>query len=508
MKREMKRSLCILLVMLLALGSMTALADEKNETVYVLADAAGQPVRVIVSECVTDDAGAKTTTQSEGDRDLPVSVSIRYELDGEPIEPADLAGRSGHLVIRIDYESSLTGTAKIKGKRTDMPVPFLAATVLPLDKSVSSNVEVTNGKVIDAGRASAVVCFGLPGLGEALNVSGYDDIDLDIDIPTGAVISADVVNYTNDGSYTIVTGIPGGVTGVKLPSTLELQGASLMLKMAMNGLTSGADKLVAGTGTLVSSANELAVGASSLSTGAEALNEGAASLSLGLSELSANSAALTDGADQIIGAILETVNETLNASSDMFQAASIELNALTLDNYVEEIDRIEAALLAATETRVYDEADAALAEKVQQAIEENGVNGEAYRSLEALRGKLDGVKAFRDGIAEYTAAVGQAAQDAQAVSDGAGELDTGAAALNSGAAELAKGASSLNDGMAQLKDGLAAFDRDAVQKLTGYLDGDVTEILDRVKAMTGLRYDGYLDETADSTLFIIRTEAV
>ena len=40
------------------------------------------------------------------------------------------------------------------------------------------------------------------------------------------------------------------------------------------------------------------------------------------------------------------------------------------------------------------------------------------------------------------------------------------------------------------------------------LDGDVTEILDRVKAMTGLRYDGYLDETADSTLFIIRTEAV
>ncbi|MBO4885539.1 MAG: hypothetical protein J5602_09515, partial [Clostridia bacterium] len=370
MKREMKRSLCVLLVMLLALGSTTALADEKNETVYVLADTAGQPVRVIVSECVTDDAGAKTTTQSEGDRDLPVSVSIRYELDGEPIEPADLAGRSGHLVIRIDYESGLTGTANIKGKRTDMPVPFLAATVLPLDKDVCSNVEVTDGKVIDAGRASAVVCFGLPGLGEALNVNGYDDIDLDIDIPTGAVISADVTNYTNDGSYTIVTGVPGGVSGGKLPSALELEGASMMLKMAMNQLTSGADELAVGTDTLLSGANELAAGAGSLSAGAEALNEGAASLSQGLSELNANSAALTDGADQIIAAILETVNETLSASSDMFQSAGIDLNVLTLDNYADEIDRIEAALLAAVEARVYDEADAALAEKVTGAVRE------------------------------------------------------------------------------------------------------------------------------------------
>ena len=484
MKRDMKRSLCVLLIMLLALGSTTALADEKNETVYVLADAAGQPLRMIVSECVTDDAGAKTTTQSEGDRALPVSVSIRYELDGEPIEPADLAGRSGHLVIRIDYESGLTGTVKVKGKRTDMPVPFLAATVLPLDKDVCSNVEVTNGKVIDAGRASAVVCFGLPGLGEALNVSGYDDIDLDIDIPAGAVISADVANYTNDGSYTVVTGVPGGVTDVKLPSALELEGASLMLKMAMNKLTSGADKLASGTDTLLSGANELAAGAGSLSTGAKALNEGAASLSQGLSELDANSAALTDGAEQLVAAILETVNGTLIASSDMFQAAGIELNVLTLDNYAGEIDRMEAA------------------------VGENGANSEAYMLLEALRGKLDGAKAFQDGIAAYTAAVGQAAQGAQIVSSGAGELDTGAAALNSGAAELAKGASSLSDGMAQLKNGLDAFDKDAVQKLTGYLDGDAAEILDRVKAVTDLRYDGYLDETADTTLFIIRTEGV
>ena len=42
----------------------------------------------------------------------------------------------------------------------------------------------------------------------------------------------------------------------------------------------------------------------------------------------------------------------------------------------------------------------------------------------------------------------------------------------------------------------------------GYLDGDVREMLDRVKALANLHYDGYLDKSAESTLFIIRTAGV
>ena len=40
------------------------------------------------------------------------------------------------------------------------------------------------------------------------------------------------------------------------------------------------------------------------------------------------------------------------------------------------------------------------------------------------------------------------------------------------------------------------------------LDGDVKEMLDRVKALANLHYDGYLDKSAESTLFIIRTAGV
>ena len=49
MKRYMICSLCVLLAALMTLGS-AALAEENKETVYVLADALGEPQRVFVNE--------------------------------------------------------------------------------------------------------------------------------------------------------------------------------------------------------------------------------------------------------------------------------------------------------------------------------------------------------------------------------------------------------------------------------------------------------------------------
>lgn len=456
MKRYMKRSLCVLLAMVLVLGAAAALAEEKKEIVYVLADAAGQPRRVIVNEQTQDDSGEQTDEQSEGDAPLPVNVTLRYELDGAAVEPADLAGKSGRLAIYIDYASNLTGTARVKGEDAALPVPFLAATVLPLDGDVFSNVEVTNGRLVHTGRVNAAVCIGLPGLGEALNVGGYPDIDLDLAIPTGAVIRADVANFHSDGAYTVVTGIPDALADGELPADLGAKGA-LDPQAAEATLTNRVNALVTGV-------SSLAAGAESVSSGASTLSSGASELSKGLNALSAESAGLTEGADQMIAAILEGVNGTLAASAETFAAAGIEISALTLDNYADELDRIEGALAAAG----------------------SGADSPAYQSLEALRGRLDGVKAFRDGLASYTEGVGQAAEGAKSVSSGAGKLNFGAMALSAGAKTL----------------------DDNVQKVRDVLDGDVRELLDRAKAVAALRYDGYLDPTVDATLFILRADGI
>ena len=112
----------------------------KDETVYVISDAKGQSGKVIVEEWLKNRDGAATiedvsdlegitnikgdetftkdgdklTWQANGndiyyegttDKEVPVSEKITYFLDGEEIEPEELAGKSGEVTIRFDYEN-------------------------------------------------------------------------------------------------------------------------------------------------------------------------------------------------------------------------------------------------------------------------------------------------------------------------------------------------------------------------------------------------------------------
>ena len=135
------------------------------------------------------------------DAPLPVNVHITYRLDGQEIAPADLKGRSGHLDIEVSYEAAQTVTADMDGKEEQIPLPFLTAGILIIDHDVYSNVEVENGRLVDVGNMQVAVCVGFPGVSEALDLDRFDD--LDIDLPTTATISADVVDYATSGMYVI-----------------------------------------------------------------------------------------------------------------------------------------------------------------------------------------------------------------------------------------------------------------------------------------------------------------
>ena len=126
-----------------ALTSQVSASDstdaDKEETVYVLADANGDANDVTVStwlknadgsaglndktnltdienvkgyEGYTDNGDGTITWNAEGkdiyyqgksNEQLPVDVKITYKLDGEEIEPSELAGKSGKVTIRFDY---------------------------------------------------------------------------------------------------------------------------------------------------------------------------------------------------------------------------------------------------------------------------------------------------------------------------------------------------------------------------------------------------------------------
>ena len=342
MKRNGLRRVAAVIVLSMLCGSTApvALAEDKKETVYVFADAEGNVNDITVSErlynyegkdeivdvtrlenieniggdqtysTVTDGVitwkagGDEITYEGTSDAPLPVAVHFEYKLDGQPIKPEDLAGKSGHLRIDVSYESLLEDEVVVNGRREKMPVPFLMVSVVKMDEEKFSNVTVTNGKYVTAGNLRGAVCYGLPGIAEALHLSDYDEVD--IDVPTHCTIEADVVDYASDGSYTFATSYVADIVDKEDKIDLDTDALGADLRDAMDQLEDGATALADGTGALrdgtealAEGADRLADGAVDLLDGAKQLNDGANNLEDGARQLSEGAGDLSDGAQAL-----------------------------------------------------------------------------------------------------------------------------------------------------------------------------------------------------------------
>ncbi|MDD7365950.1 MAG: hypothetical protein PUG91_01495 [Clostridiales bacterium] len=383
-----KRIMALIVAAIMLLTAVPSLADvDKKEMVYVLANASGEATDIVVSERlynrdsldtledvsrlsgIENLSGDQTFTQ-DGDKivwnangseiryeghsteELPFSVAFHYTLDGVEMTPAELAGKSGHLEMTIDYTSNLTGEAEINGQTETLPIPFLMATVMLAEDDVFSNLQVTNGRVLEVGDRTLVLCYGLPGLAEALK-SGVtsDEVDINFDdIPSSAVVSADVTDFSFGGTYTLVAS--------SSVADEETEDGELSLSFDFDEISS----------ELTDAMSQLMDGSSDLYDGLKELLDGTQDLCDGLSEIDANSAALTDGARQVLDTVLETANETLAESEGDFAKLGITLNTLTIDNYASEIDRLQTEMLNNLEDYVIEQADKKLASKVDEAV--------------------------------------------------------------------------------------------------------------------------------------------
>ena len=66
------------------------------------------------------------------------------------------------MTLRFDYTNRKFETVKINGKDEKIYVPFVMLTGMMLDNEMFTNVEVTNGKVLNAGTRTYVAGFAMP----------------------------------------------------------------------------------------------------------------------------------------------------------------------------------------------------------------------------------------------------------------------------------------------------------------------------------------------------------
>ena len=141
----------------------------KDESVYVIADAAGTVQKVIVSDWIknaaeadtledvstldeienlkgdetfeeTDDNGLAWAAgghdiyyQGTSTQELPVTMSVTYYLDGEEMSPEEIAGKSGEVTIRYDFENHMEQEVELNGEKVSLHVPFAVVTGWLLD---------------------------------------------------------------------------------------------------------------------------------------------------------------------------------------------------------------------------------------------------------------------------------------------------------------------------------------------------------------------------------------
>lgn len=316
----------------------------KDETVYILADADGTVQKIIVSDwiqnamdadslddktelsdienikgaesftlggdnsCVWDAQGNDIYYQGNIEKELPVRMSVHYNLDGQAIDPEALAGQSGHVTIRFDYQNKQYEEVLLGGETEKIYVPFSMLTGILLDTEVFRNVTVSNGKMINDGDRIAVVGIAFPGLQENLAISREK-----LDIPDYVEISADVEHFEMGMTMTLASTELFGVIDADKLDFHELSDSMAELTDAMDQLMDGSSRLYDGlctllekSGDLVSGIRKLTEGAAKLKAGAESLDNGAAQLQAGAAQLSgglntlnANSSSLNDGARQV-----------------------------------------------------------------------------------------------------------------------------------------------------------------------------------------------------------------
>ena len=335
----------------------------KEETVYVIADANGKANKVIVSEWLKNQKGSDTLKdqsnlkdvknvkgdqdftkgsgdeltwnakgsdiyyQGTSDKQLPVDVTVTYKLNGKTVSAKELDGASGKLTMEFTYKNNTGKTKKVNGKNVTIYQPFLMVSGLLVDNDKMSNVEVTNGKVINSGDKTVVVGMALPGLEESLGLSNLTDSDgkkIDIDVPQKVTIKADVSDFSLLTTVTMASNSALEELNLDdVDSVDDLKDSLKKLGDSSKELVDGTKKLEDGVGELNDKSGDLAdgvdqvnQGAKDLDKGAKDLNNGAKDLDDGTNELATQVKDLPSSAQQLLDGAKSIKSALGNADSE------------------------------------------------------------------------------------------------------------------------------------------------------------------------------------------------
>jgi putative membrane protein len=458
----------------------------------------------------------------EADTELPWDVTISYRLDGQEIDPAELAGKSGHVEINFETKAN-----------QDANVVFFENYLLQVSllmPNTYQNIDASNGIIANAGKDKQITFTVMPGEAETLTVT------------------ADVESFEFDG-----------IQIAALPSTLPIDTSE------MDHMTEDMATLSDAIGELNSGVADLEDGVSQLNGGAAALRKGSVQYHNGISQAGGASSELV-GASKTIGEALQTINAALSASSSELDLTSLTelpagltqlaaaltetVNGLTTlqENYVLAYQALDGSIQAIPDVQFTDEEIAALGDStvVEQLLA-------TYQAAQTVKGTYFSVKGAFEAVAPALTQTNEAVtvmsgtltaiateltssleeMDLSALEElqkgiaglaaNYGDFHSGLVSFTKGISQLSSSYSSLHSGIVQLSGGTAGLE-DGVGKLhngTDELYQETKDLPEQMKEEINQMISEYdksdfepvsfvspKNEKVHSVQFVIKTESI
>ena len=527
-------------------GSETTIPSKKDETVNIQADASGTPIKTTVhtklsninsDKVIEDISNVTDISNSEGDEqfeqkdgkiywqnlgddisytgvsdeNLPIELKIRYYLDDNEISADEIAGKSGHIKIRFEYINQTSYES--------VHVPFACASIVMLDTNLFSNITVNHGKVSESDGTAIVLGYAFPSLKEDLNLSSYENIDLEI--PESVEVEADTDAFTLNFTETLISnGLFNEIEDEDLDDLQELSDSFLDLGEAGDSLVSGGSKLKDAFSKLQEGMNAYLDGIEQLTSGVQQLSDVSSQINENTSTLVQGTKELSDTFNSIdVNTVSSTVMTEIQNDLNTLQTLSISLQAVS-----ESLTTFETTLDSILENKNLSDEEKNLIQEQFDAMNQtiSGIQEQLMSVLQDINTKVTSINVdeMKTQLKSLQDATNSISEGTKVLSDGISGLNDGISKVHTALKSATQNNTSIKEAMSQLSNGFTEFQKgieelntDGLQKLKDKGGVELSSLLDKIQLLkqADASYSSYtgLSQGQDgSVTFMIETSKI
>lgn len=466
--------------------------------------------------------------QGKVTEELPIKVTAKYYLNGEEVNPKKIKGKSGNVKIVYSF------TNESYDKSSGMYTPFVVTTTSIINSDNNTDIDISNGKVVNTGTKNIVTGISAPGLYDSVGLNELKDMDK-------VTITYNTTKFSMNEVYFVIT--------PKLLSEVDVNTLSKVdsLNSSLNTLQNGMNELQNGSSTL----ND---GAKKIENGTKSLNDGLKSASVGMQEVNSGASELNSkvtSINSLVNALVDIMTNGNSTDSEVIGRVNYEKQVInsydaTILPKIEQLQTLYLGNVQAINTlkntnesisQVYnqyslgnfklDSTDTKslpiLSEYFTNFLTSQGMSNEEIKStitnlttvkktyegnlqlITLLEGNNQALLTSKDLIGTVSSKLSELNEGTNKLSNGTKQINDGLTKLYSGSNELLSGTSNLSNGTNTLNEGIIKINNEGISKLTEY-GNKVVIYKNKVKTLTNLskNYKGFASDNSDSTLFIYK----